>query len=97
MRINRAYEVLKDEDLRKHYDEYGEDDGKAGQNQQYQSWQFYRDNFGLEYFYFQFVFLVLRYFGTTYIFVDFYNLFSKWRSSFIKLKLKYVFLVFILV
>lgn len=67
MRINRAYEVLKDEDLRKHYDEYGEDDGKAGQNQKYQSWQFYRDNFGLEYFYLQFF-----YFGSTLFWDDLY-------------------------
>lgn len=49
VRINRAYEVLKDEELRKKYDLYGEeglkDDFQGGQ--QYQSWQFYRDNFGI--------------------------------------------------
>ena len=49
MKINRAYEVLKDEELRKKYDQYGEeglkDDFQGGN--QYQSWQFYRDNFGL--------------------------------------------------
>ncbi|KAI1726857.1 thioredoxin domain-containing protein [Ditylenchus destructor] len=49
VRINRAYEVLKDEDLRKKYDEHGEaglaDNFNA--NSQYQSWQFYKDNFGI--------------------------------------------------
>ncbi|GMS99610.1 hypothetical protein PENTCL1PPCAC_21785, partial [Pristionchus entomophagus] len=48
--INRAYEVLKDEELRKKYDQYGEeglkDDFQAG-GQQYQSWQFYNENFGI--------------------------------------------------
>ena len=47
--INRAYEVLKDEELRKKYDQWGEeglkDDFNGGGNQ-YQSYQFYRDNFG---------------------------------------------------
>uniref|UniRef100_A0A915CMW4 DnaJ homolog subfamily C member 10 n=1 Tax=Ditylenchus dipsaci TaxID=166011 RepID=A0A915CMW4_9BILA len=49
VRINRAYEVLKDEELRKKYDEHGEA-GLASDfnaNSQYQSWQFYRDNFGI--------------------------------------------------
>jgi len=49
VKINRAYEVLKDEELRKKYDQYGEeglkDDFQGGN--QYQSWQFYRDNFGI--------------------------------------------------
>jgi DnaJ family protein C protein 10 len=48
--INRAYEVLKDEELRKKYDQWGEEglkDDFQGGNQQYQSYQFYRDNFGI--------------------------------------------------
>ncbi|KAK0422224.1 hypothetical protein QR680_007443 [Steinernema hermaphroditum] len=49
VKLNRAYEVLKDEDLRKKYDEYGEeglkDDFQPGNK--YQSWQFYKDNFGI--------------------------------------------------
>ncbi len=50
VRINRAYEVLKDEELRKKYDEHGEagleTDFQSGHSHEYQSWQFYRDNFG---------------------------------------------------
>lgn len=47
VRINRAYEVLKDADLRKKYDTHGEAGlDNSQQGQQYQSWQFYRDNFG---------------------------------------------------
>lgn len=54
VRINRAYEVLKDEELRKKYDEHGEaglsDNFNANSQQyQYQSWQFYKDKFGLFY------------------------------------------------
>lgn len=49
IKINRAYETLKDEDLRKKYDMYGEDGLKdnhhSGHN--YQSWQFYNQNFGI--------------------------------------------------
>ncbi|TKR94871.1 hypothetical protein L596_009103 [Steinernema carpocapsae] len=49
VKLNRAYEVLKDEELRKKYDEYGEeglkDDFQPGNK--YQSWQFYKDNFGI--------------------------------------------------
>ena len=48
VRINRAYEVLKDEDLRKKYDKFGEDglkeDGPSGQG--FQSWKFYQQDFG---------------------------------------------------
>ena len=46
--INRAYEVLKDEDLRKKYDRFGEE-GLKEQKQQwnrYESWQFYKTEFG---------------------------------------------------
>ncbi|CAJ0577647.1 unnamed protein product, partial [Mesorhabditis spiculigera] len=49
LKINRAYEVLKDEELRKKFDQYGEkglaDDFNPNQN--FQSWQFYNDNFGI--------------------------------------------------
>ncbi|VDO77075.1 unnamed protein product [Haemonchus placei] len=48
VKINKAYEVLKDEDLRKRYDQYGEkglEEGFQGGNN-YQSWQFYNENFG---------------------------------------------------
>ncbi len=49
MKINRAYEVLKDDDLRKKYDQFGEqglkDDNTGYQN--YQSWNFYHQNFGI--------------------------------------------------
>ncbi|CAB3407971.1 unnamed protein product [Caenorhabditis bovis] len=49
VKINKAYEVLKDENLRKKYDQYGEkglEDGFNG-GDNYQSWQFYNDNFGI--------------------------------------------------
>nr|XP_045618759.1 dnaJ homolog subfamily C member 10-like isoform X1 [Procambarus clarkii] len=48
VRINRAYEVLKDEELRKKYDLHGEeglDESRSGQ--QYHSWNYYHDNFGI--------------------------------------------------
>lgn len=47
--INRAYEILKDEDLRKKYDTFGEDGLKENHNagQQYQNWNFYQHNFGI--------------------------------------------------
>uniref|UniRef100_A0A4W3JP26 DnaJ homolog subfamily C member 10 n=1 Tax=Callorhinchus milii TaxID=7868 RepID=A0A4W3JP26_CALMI len=48
LKINRAYEVLKDEELRKKYDKYGEkglrDHQEGGQ---YESWNFYRYDFGI--------------------------------------------------
>lgn len=48
VKINRAYEVLKDEELRKKYDQYGEeglkDDFQHGRR--YESWQWYQQNFG---------------------------------------------------
>jgi len=49
LRVNRAYEVLKDEDLRKKYDMYGEDGLKEGgpTGQSYQSWSFYNQDFGM--------------------------------------------------
>ncbi|NXG21149.1 DJC10 protein, partial [Grallaria varia] len=48
LKINRAYEVLKDEDLRKNYDKYGEK-GLEDQQQggRYESWHFYRYDFGI--------------------------------------------------
>lgn len=47
LKINRAYEVLKDEDLRKKYDKYGEK-GLEDQQQggRYESWHYYRYDFG---------------------------------------------------
>ncbi|XP_061412999.1 dnaJ homolog subfamily C member 10 [Lethenteron reissneri] len=48
LKINRAYEVLKDEELRKKYDKYGEkglDDQQQGGR--YESWNFYRYDFGI--------------------------------------------------
>ncbi|KIH60236.1 thioredoxin [Ancylostoma duodenale] len=49
VKINKAYEVLKDEETRKKYDQFGEkglEDGFQGGNN-YQSWQFYNENFGI--------------------------------------------------
>ncbi|XP_059482884.1 dnaJ homolog subfamily C member 10-like [Neocloeon triangulifer] len=46
VKIARAYETLKDPDLRKHYDLYGEDNQNKN-HQSYQSWSYYRDNFGI--------------------------------------------------
>lgn len=46
VKIARAYETLKDPDLRKHYDVYGDDDNQ-NKHQGYQSWSYYRDNFGI--------------------------------------------------
>ncbi|XP_050418751.1 dnaJ homolog subfamily C member 10 [Patella vulgata] len=49
IRINRAYEVLKDDKLRKKYDMHGEeglkDDFQRGRH--YESWQWYQENFGI--------------------------------------------------
>ncbi|KAL8183573.1 UNVERIFIED_CONTAM: DnaJ subfamily C member 10 [Gekko kuhli] len=48
LKINRAYEVLKDEDLRKKYDKYGEkglEDHQQGGG--YESWHYYRYDFGI--------------------------------------------------
>ncbi|XP_028393271.1 dnaJ homolog subfamily C member 10-like [Dendronephthya gigantea] len=50
MKINRAYEVLKDEELRKKYDLYGEDglkDDHFGGGQNYQSWHYFNEEFGI--------------------------------------------------
>lgn len=48
LQVNRAYEVLKDEDLRKKYDKYGEKglDEQQQQGGRYESWNFYRYDFG---------------------------------------------------
>lgn len=47
LKINRAYEVLKDEDLRKKYDMHGEEglSDDFGQRK-YESWKFYQEEFG---------------------------------------------------
>ncbi|XP_069841290.1 dnaJ homolog subfamily C member 10 [Dendropsophus ebraccatus] len=47
LKINRAYEVLKDEDLRKKYDKYGEKGLDENQGGHYESWSFYRYDFGI--------------------------------------------------
>ncbi|XP_027721736.1 dnaJ homolog subfamily C member 10 [Vombatus ursinus] len=48
LKINRAYEVLKDEDLRKKYDKYGEKGLEDNQERgQYESWNYYRYDFGI--------------------------------------------------
>ncbi|XP_043277162.1 dnaJ homolog subfamily C member 10-like [Venturia canescens] len=48
IKYTTAYEVLKDPDLRKKYDLYGEE-GLNGANKQqnYHSWNYYRDDFGI--------------------------------------------------
>ncbi|CAF0927093.1 unnamed protein product [Adineta steineri] len=49
VRINRAYEILRDDELRKKYDTYGEEGLKDDFNRgnQYQSWNFYQHSFGI--------------------------------------------------
>uniref|UniRef100_A0A3B5AU21 DnaJ homolog subfamily C member 10 n=1 Tax=Stegastes partitus TaxID=144197 RepID=A0A3B5AU21_9TELE len=47
LEVNRAYEVLKDEDLRKKYDKYGEKGLDEQQGGGYESWNFYRYDFGI--------------------------------------------------
>lgn len=47
LKINRAYEVLKDEELRKKYDKYGEKGLDENQGGHYESWSFYRYDFGI--------------------------------------------------
>ncbi|MEQ2188419.1 hypothetical protein GOODEAATRI_014797 [Goodea atripinnis] len=46
LKVNRAYEVLKDEDLRKKYDKYGEKGLDEQQGGRYESWNYYRYDFG---------------------------------------------------
>lgn len=47
LQVNRAYEVLKDEDQRKKYDKYGEKGLDEQQGRQYESWNYYRYDFGI--------------------------------------------------
>uniref|UniRef100_A0A8C5I1H8 DnaJ homolog subfamily C member 10 n=1 Tax=Gouania willdenowi TaxID=441366 RepID=A0A8C5I1H8_GOUWI len=47
LQVNRAYEVLKDEDLRKKYDKYGEKGLDEQQGGRYESWNYYRYDFGI--------------------------------------------------
>lgn len=46
LQVNRAYEVLKDVDLRKKYDKYGEKGLDENQGGRYESWNYYRYDFG---------------------------------------------------
>ncbi|CAG2177491.1 unnamed protein product, partial [Oppiella nova] len=49
LKITRAYEVLKDDEMRKKYDMYGEDglkDEGTGRPQ-YHSWKYYNEDFGI--------------------------------------------------
>ena len=63
VRINRAYEILRDDELRKKYDTYGEDGLKDDFNRgnQYQSWNFYQHSFGSSQTYFMLVSFILGY------------------------------------
>lgn len=47
--LNRAYEVLKDEELRRKYDQFGEAglDENNNQGRNYENWQYYNQEFGL--------------------------------------------------
>lgn len=47
--ITRMYEVLKDDEMRKRYDKYGEKglDENFNPNQRYESWSFFHEEFGL--------------------------------------------------
>ncbi|KAL1129052.1 hypothetical protein AAG570_013584, partial [Ranatra chinensis] len=47
IKITRAYEVLKDDEKRKHYDLFGEDRSSSPSKTQYQSYAYYRDYFGI--------------------------------------------------
>uniref|UniRef100_A0A8C4QAF5 DnaJ homolog subfamily C member 10 n=1 Tax=Eptatretus burgeri TaxID=7764 RepID=A0A8C4QAF5_EPTBU len=49
LKISRAYEILKDEDLRKKYDKYGEKglDESWQQQRRYETWTYYRYDFGI--------------------------------------------------
>jgi DnaJ family protein C protein 10 len=47
MKINRAYEILKDDDLRKKYDQFGEDGLNNKNFGNFQNWNFYNQNFGI--------------------------------------------------
>lgn len=46
--LTKAYETLKDPDARKHYDLYGDvKSSDNNQKQQYQSYSYYKDEFGI--------------------------------------------------
>ena len=49
LKLKTAYETLKDQDTRKAYDLYGEQGVKDGakNNREYQTWNFYKDQFGI--------------------------------------------------
>lgn len=45
--ITEAYETLKDPDARKQYDLYGRKKGEKKETYQYQSYSYYKDEFGI--------------------------------------------------
>ena len=49
LNLKKAYEVLKDQESRKAYDLYGETGVKEGvkNGREYQTWNFYKDQFGI--------------------------------------------------
>jgi len=48
LKLTRAYEILKDEETRKKYDLFGEDElGNSNSRPKYQSWNYYHDDFGI--------------------------------------------------
>lgn len=52
IKINRAYEILKDDDLRKKYDQFGhaglkDDFNLNNKGNNYESWNFYKNSFGI--------------------------------------------------
>lgn len=59
LQVNRAYEVLKDEDLRKKYDKYGEKGLDEQQGGRYESWNYYRYDFGKSHSHLNYVTMVM--------------------------------------
>jgi len=49
LKLNQAYEILKDDELRKKYDAYGEEGLKDDfkQNSKFHSWSYYSETFGI--------------------------------------------------
>ncbi|KAK9881021.1 hypothetical protein WA026_014364 [Henosepilachna vigintioctopunctata] len=47
LKITRAYEILKQPETRKHYDVHGDTGSDLNANNHYQSYSYYRDEFGI--------------------------------------------------